>query len=161
MHQNFPGERSYLAELDVHFPELTLGQTLHFASSTRINNTQQQMAITDQEKGAARVLASLFGLSGAYNTLMGDSVVRGVSGGEKRRTSIAEAYISGAQLQCWDNSTRGLDSETANRFVQLIRNSTNALQSTVAMSLYQASESIYQVCIKGYILSSNHSLTSN
>lgn len=48
-------------------------------------------------------------------------MIRGVSGGEKRRTSLAEAFLGDAQLRCWDNSTRGLDSCTALRFVQLNR----------------------------------------
>ncbi|RYP58881.1 hypothetical protein DL770_010332 [Monosporascus sp. CRB-9-2] len=35
MHRDFKGECIYLAELDVSFPELTVGQTLAFASSSR------------------------------------------------------------------------------------------------------------------------------
>lgn len=33
--------------------------------------------------------------------------------------TIAEAALSGSPLQCWDNSTRGLDSANANRFGKL------------------------------------------
>jgi ATP-binding cassette, subfamily G (WHITE), member 2, PDR len=90
-------------------------------------------------------MADLFSLGSAYDTRIGDAMIRGISGGEKRRTSIAEAYLSGAQLQCWDNSTRGLDSSTARQLIELLRESTNALQSTVLMSVYQASEDMYKV----------------
>ncbi|KAG8410439.1 Multidrug resistance protein [Metarhizium acridum] len=146
MHRNAPGECINLGELDVHFPELTLGQTLEFAASTRPsqNLTFDQQNNKQGAEGTARLIASLFGLSSGYDTRIGDALIRGVSGGEKRRTSIAEAYIGGAQVQCWDNSTRGLDSLTAQRFIDLLRRSTNVLQSTVAMSLYQASESMYK-----------------
>jgi ATP-binding cassette subfamily G (WHITE) protein 2 (PDR) len=72
-------------------------------------------------------------------------MIRGLSGGEKRRTSIAEVYISESQLQCWDNSTRGLDSATALRFVQLIKRTNIIRRSTVLMSIYQASDAIYKV----------------
>lgn len=147
MHHNLSGERMNLGELDVHFPELTLGQTLEFAASTRSSQSliSEQNSHKQRAERTARTIASLFGLSSAYDTPMGDALIRGVSGGEKRRTSLAEAYIGGAQLQCWDNSTRGLDSLTAQRLIDLLRRSTDVLQSTVAMSLYQASESMYKV----------------
>ncbi|TGJ82175.1 hypothetical protein E0Z10_g6567 [Xylaria hypoxylon] len=134
-HKRFKGERAYVAELDVHFPELTLGQTLGFALSTRSRHP---------DAGKCCDIASEFGLSSALDTVIGNSAVRGLSGGEKRRTSIAEAYLGGAQLQCWDNSTRGLDSSTARRFIKFLRHSTDANKSTVAMSLYQVSEDIYE-----------------
>ncbi|KAK2591717.1 Multidrug resistance protein [Conoideocrella luteorostrata] len=158
-HRNFFGQRNYLAELDVHFPELTLGQTLEFASSARANNCQNSKSHCEKSgEGTARIMASVFGLTSAYDTLMGDVLIRGVSGGEKRRTSIAEAYISGSQLQCWDNSTRGLDSLTAKRFIEVLRQSTDALQSTVAMSLYQASESMYMNFDKVILLYEGHEI---
>ncbi|OTA63684.1 hypothetical protein K449DRAFT_31387 [Hypoxylon sp. EC38] len=134
-HNLFKGERVYLAEQDIHFPELTLGQTLNFAASTRTKKVDPSIA---------RDVASCFKLTEAFNTLVGDALIRGISGGEKRRTSLAEALIGGAQLQFWDNSTRGLDSLTARDFIQLLRDMTNKYQSTVAMSLYQASEEMYE-----------------
>ena len=33
--------------------------------------------------------------------------MRGVSGGERKRVSIAEVALAGAPFGCWDNSTRG------------------------------------------------------
>lgn len=42
-------------------------------------------------------------------TNVGNEFERGVSGGEKKRVSIADAMITKASVQCWDNSTRGLD----------------------------------------------------
>lgn len=141
MHRDFKGESIYLAELDVHFSELSLGQTLTFAASAR-----ESIANSDAiPRATAREVAVLFGLSNSFDTKMGNAVIRGVSGGEKRRTSIAEALISGARLQCWDNSTRGLDSSTAQRFIELLRRSTTTLRSTVIMSIYQASEAMYHV----------------
>lgn len=141
MHRDFKGESIYLAELDVHFPELTLGQTLSFAASTR----ETGKASDGASKETGRDAATLFRLQNAVDTKMGSAMIRGVSGGEKRRTSIAEALISGAQFQCWDNSTRGLDSSTAQNFIQLLRKSTDTLQSTAIMSIYQASETMYHV----------------
>ncbi len=136
MHTKFKGECIYLAELDLHFPELTLGETLTFAASARNLGSNTDIV--------ARTAASLFDLDTAFDTKVGNAMIRGLSGGEKKRASLAEAFLSGAQLQCWDNSTRGLDSSTALRFIQLLRRCTNRLQSTVVMSVYQASEDMYQ-----------------
>jgi ATP-binding cassette, subfamily G (WHITE), member 2, PDR len=78
-------------------------------------------------------------------TLFSDAMIRGLSGGEKRRTSLAEALISGAPFQAWDSSTRGLDSATALNVVKLLRKLTKSLQSTVLIAVYQASEDMYEV----------------
>lgn len=50
---------------------------------------------------------AMFGISHTFNTRVGNDFVRGVSGGERKRVTIAEATLSFAPLQCWDNSTRG------------------------------------------------------
>jgi len=141
MHRDFKGESIYLAEVDVHFPELTLGQTLTFAASTREAGPQRSKISQEISKD----LSILFNINNSFDTWMGNAMIRGVSGGEKRRTSIAEAFTSGAQLQFWDNSTRGLDSTTALQFIELLRLSTTNLKTTLALSIYQASEAMYSV----------------
>lgn len=83
---------------------------------------------------------------------MGNANIRGVSGGERRRTTLAEAIAGGAQLRCWDNSTRGLDSATAQRVVVLLAESTRSLGSTVAMTIYQASDAMYHMFDKVMVL---------
>jgi len=37
---------------------------------------------------------------------VGDAFVRGVSGGERKRVSLAEMMATRAHVSCWDNSTR-------------------------------------------------------
>ena len=71
--------------------------------------------------------------------------VRGVSGGEKKRVSIAEAMVTKASVQAWDNSTRGLDASTALEYVQSIRSLTNMAHVSSAVALYQAGETLYQL----------------
>jgi hypothetical protein len=55
------------------------------------------------------------------DTKAGSDLVRGISGGERKRISIAEIVLSGGALQCWDNSTRGLDSASAFEFVKSLK----------------------------------------
>lgn len=137
------GQRIYLAELDVHFPELTVGETLAFATSARTSSNRLNGTTL---RNIAHMVTTLFHLDDAYNTQIGDAMIRGVSGGEKRRTSLAEAFIADAEFQFWDNSTRGLDSSTALHFIKTLREWSHTRHFSVAMSLYQASEAMYEVC---------------
>jgi ATP-binding cassette, subfamily G (WHITE), member 2, PDR len=131
----------YLAELDVHFPELTLGETLSFAAATQERGPHRNVIARQIGKS----VAGLFSLSDSLDTKMGNTLIRGVSGGEKRRVSLAEAFMTGSVIQCWDNSTRGMDSSTALEFLELLRSSTTKCGLTLSMSMYQASEAMYEV----------------
>lgn len=139
MHRDSKGESIYLAEPDKHFPELSVGQTLSFAASTR--ETDKNSTAVSQATG--REVSVLFEFPNAFDTKMGNDLIRGVSEGETRRTSIAEALLSRAQFQCWEYSARGLDSFTAQKFITLLKKSTKALRSTVVMRIYQRSNAMY------------------
>lgn len=95
---------------------------------------------------------AIFGLSHTINTKVGNDFVRGVSGGERKRVSIAEVALSGAPLQCWDNSTRGLDSATALEFVKTLRMNTDLAGSTACLAIYQAPQAAYDVFQKAIVL---------
>ena len=78
----------------------------------------------------------MLNISHTKQTLVGDEFVRGVSGGERKRVSIAEMMATRARVQCWDNSTRGLDASTALDFVKSLRIMTDVLGQTTFVSLY-------------------------
>ena len=88
-----------------------------------------------------------FSISHTVNTRIGNDFIRGVSGGERKRVTIAEAALSAAPLQFWDNSTRGLDSANAIEICRTIRMSTDLLGSTAVVAIYQAPQSAYDVSI--------------
>ena len=146
MHKDFRGECVYQAEVDVHFPQLTVGQTLAFAAEARAPSNRLPGVTRKQYAEHMRdVIMAIFGLSHTINTKVGNDFVRGVSGGERKRVSIAEASLGRSPLQCWDNSTRGLDSATALEFVKTLRISTSLARSTAVVAIYQASQAIYDV----------------
>ena len=64
---------------------------------------------------------------------------------ERKRVSLAEVALAGSPLQCWDNSTRGLDSASALEFVRTLRLQTRYMGSAAAVAIYQASQDIYDV----------------
>jgi ATP-binding cassette, subfamily G (WHITE), member 2, PDR len=95
---------------------------------------------------------AICGLSHTFNTKVGNDFVRGVSGGERKRVSISEMMLAGAPIAAWDNSTRGLDSATAFKFVQTLRLAADIGGSTHSVAIYQASQAIYDLFDKAVVL---------
>jgi ATP-binding cassette subfamily G (WHITE) protein 2 (PDR) len=147
MHSQFRGEAIYMAETDVHFPFLTVGQTLSFAAKARAPRDNTFPGVTRDmfAEHMRDVIMASFGLNHTINTNVGSALVPGASGGERKRVSIAEAALSGSPLQCWDNSTRGLDSANALEFCKTVRLSTDLTGVTAFVSLYQGSQDTYDV----------------
>lgn len=153
MKNNFRGEVIYNAETEVHFPHLTVGQTLKFAALARTPHNRWAGVTREQYAEHKRnVTMASFGLMHTMNTKVGDDYVRGVSGGERKRVSIVEVCLSDAPLQCWDNSTRGLDSATALEFIKNLRISAEIGKSSIFVSLYQASQDAYDLFDKVTVL---------
>ncbi|PSN63765.1 hypothetical protein BS50DRAFT_576389 [Corynespora cassiicola Philippines] len=153
MMKEFKGEAIYNQEVDKHFPHLTVGQTLEFAAATRTPSRRiQGMSRDEFSQYVSRVVMAVCGLSHTYNTKVGNDFIRGVSGGERKRVSIAEMMVAGSPFAAWDNSTRGLDSATAFKFVQTLRNSSEFSGSGAAVAIYQASQAIYDLFDKATVL---------
>ena len=153
MYKKFRGEAIYTAEVDVHFPMLSVDDTLTFAARARV--PRNPPGGVDKNTYAAHmrdVFMAIFGISHTKNTRVGNDYVRGISGGERKRVTIAEAALSGAPLQCWDNSTRGLDSANAVEFCKTLRLSTDILGATACVSIYQAPQSAYDYFDKALVL---------
>ncbi|KAK2462635.1 hypothetical protein APHAL10511_005368 [Amanita phalloides] len=151
LHNHFRGDVQYCSEDDVHFPTLTVDQTLTFASTTRTPHERLEKTRKEFARMETDILTTLFGLRHAKDTPIGDAILRGVSGGEKKRVSIAESLATRALVTCWDNSTRGLDASTALEFVQALRLATDTVNLTTIAAFYQAGESLYRyfdkVCV--------------
>jgi len=61
------------------------------------------------------------GLKGCKNTYVGGVLFKGISGGERKRTSIGYELITDPNLLLCDEPTSGLDSSTALRIVQMLK----------------------------------------
>ncbi|KAL1620268.1 Multidrug resistance protein [Neofusicoccum ribis] len=149
----FRGEAIYTAEVDNHFPHLTVGDTLYFAARARCpRNIPDGVTRREYAEHLRDVTMAMFGISHTKNTRVGDDFIRGVSGGERKRVTIAEAALSYSPLQCWDNSTRGLDSANALEFCRTLRTQADIMGSTACVAIYQASQDAYDVFDKVIVL---------
>jgi ATP-binding cassette, subfamily G (WHITE), member 2, PDR len=159
MHNHFRGEAIYTAEVDVHFPMLSVGDTLTFAARARApRHPPGGLSQWDFARHMRDVIMAMFGISHTINTRVGNDYVRGVSGGERKRVSIAEAALSGSPLQCWDNSTRGLDSANAIEFCRTLRMSSDIHNNTACVSIYQSPQSAYDIFDKVIVLYEGHQI---
>jgi ABC-type multidrug transport system ATPase subunit len=146
MSKNFRGEAIYTAEVDAHYPQLAVGDTLYFAALARTpREIPGGMSREEYATHLRDVIMSTFGISHTVNTKVGNDFVRGVSGGERKRVTIAEAALSYAPLQCWDNSTRGLDSANAVEFCRTLRTQGDVFGLTSCVAIYQAPQAAYEV----------------
>ncbi|RFU29844.1 hypothetical protein B7463_g6488, partial [Scytalidium lignicola] len=145
--RNFRGEANYNEEDDQHFPSLTVEQALKFSL---LNKTKKH------EKESIPIiigaLLKMFGISHTRHTFVGDAFIRGVSGGERKRVSIAETLATKSTVVAWDNSTRGLDASTALDYANSLRIMTDIGNRTTLVTLYQAGEGIYQLMDKVLVI---------
>lgn len=139
----YRGEVTYNQEDDVHFANLNVWQTFIFALTTKTKKkATQEIPII------AEALLKMFGITHTRYTLVGDEYTRGVSGGERKRVSIAETLASKSTVVCWDNSTRGLDASTALDYAKSLRIMTDISNRTTFVTLYQAGEGIFELMDK-------------
>lgn len=144
--KHFRGDVIYCAETEAHFPQMTVQQTLEFAAKMRTpRNRPAGVSREDYARHMSEVAMATYGLSHTRNTKVGNEFIRGVSGGERKRVSIAEVHLSRACLQCWDNSTRGLDSATALEFVRALKTSAVVTKTTPLIAIYQCSQDTYDL----------------
>ncbi|KAJ5461184.1 uncharacterized protein N7458_002736 [Penicillium daleae] len=153
MHSQHRGDTIYTAEVDVHFPMLSVGETLTFASRARAPRHLPSGVTHSMFSDHLRdVVMAMFGIHHTKNTRVGNEYIRGISGGERKRVTISEAALSGAPFQCWDNSTRGLDSANAIEFCKTLKLQTEIFQTACAVSIYQAPQSAYDLFDKALVL---------
>ncbi|KAI1422119.1 putative ABC multidrug transporter [Xylaria sp. FL1777] len=141
-------------EDDQHFPSLMVSEVMEFAVGTKMAKpslkptTSKEKIIEDKTEA---ILDSL-GISHTMDTVVGDEFIRGVSGGERKRVSLAEVMATEASVQCWDNSTRGLDASNAFDFAKVLRRVTDDQRKTMIATLYQAGNGIYNQFDKVLVL---------
>lgn len=120
MAKHYRGDLGYSPEDDVHFPSLTVRQTLvHFICSlswtlltfflqnvsAAARTPHKRVEGCSREKyvdSVVNALGTVLGLTHVFNTPVGDENIRGVSGGEKKRVSIAEMMSTYVRLASWD-----------------------------------------------------------
>jgi ABC-type multidrug transport system ATPase subunit len=120
------------------FPHMTVRETLDFRVELKLGARLSKHA----RDTMVRDLIQQLGLSSASDTIVGNQKVRGISGGERKRLSIAVEMISAPSVIFLDEPTSGLDSTAAFTLIQTLRELADAGKTVVAV-IHQPSQHVF------------------
>lgn len=87
----------------------------------------------------------ILGLEVCADTVVGDEMFRGISGGQKKRVTTGEMMVGPSRALFMDEISTGLDSSTTFQIVNSIRQSIHILEGTCVISLLQPAPETYNL----------------
>ncbi|XP_028552981.1 pleiotropic drug resistance protein 3-like [Dendrobium catenatum] len=155
---------AYISQYDLHIPQMTVRETLDF--SARCQGIGDRAGIMEEvvrrEKQAGIVpdlmidtymkaisseglqtslqtdyMLKILNLETCSETMVGDAMRRGISGGQKKRLTIGEMMIGPARAFFMDEISNGLDSSTTYQIISCIQQSVHITAATTLISLLQ------------------------
>ncbi|CAN4076593.1 unnamed protein product [Withania somnifera] len=163
---------AYISQNDLHIGEMTVRETLAFSARCQGVGAKYEILaeLARREKEAnikpdpdvdifmksawneaqeANVVTDytlkILGLEICADTLVGDEMIRGISGGQRKRLTTGEMMVGPARALFMDEISTGLDSSTTYQIVNSIRQSIHILQGTAVISLLQPAPETYDL----------------
>lgn len=124
---------------DALLPSLTVRETLRFAAGLRLPSF---MSTEEKYQRAEEVLLKM-GLKDCANNLIGSDLIKGISGGEKRRVSIAVQVLTDPRVLLLDEPTSGLDAFTASSIMEVLQGLANEGR-TLILTIHQARSDLFK-----------------
>ncbi|KXJ85279.1 putative ABC transporter [Microdochium bolleyi] len=140
---------AYVEQEDALVGSLTASETLNFAA-------RLALAPTVSKAERVRIIESLltaFGLKGQASTLVGTPIRKGLSGGQKRRLSVAAQLITSPKILFLDEPTSGLDSAASLQVISFLKAIAKQHNLIVIASIHQPSTSTFAMFDKLLLLS--------
>ncbi|KAK3124032.1 hypothetical protein QOZ80_8AG0639510 [Eleusine coracana subsp. coracana] len=155
--------RAYVSQYDLHHPEMTVREMIDFSSKMLGTSNQLEMLgeAIRRKKGAinkvdqdldsfikattfgegnnltTNYVIKILGLSECADTLVGDELRRGISGGQKKRATIGEMLVGLARCFFMDDISTGLDSSTTFEIMKFLQQMAHLMDLTMVISLLQ------------------------
>lgn len=139
-HNSFGNFANYVMQSDRLMETLTVRETLEFAARLKLNTHTK----TEQRRKVEELVKRLK-LEKCLDTLVGGILLKGISGGEKKRVSIAFELISDPYVLFLDEPTSGLDSLTSYIIVSELKKLARLQNKTVIMTIHQPGSETYQL----------------
>ena len=130
----------YVLQDDLLFAELTVQETLYYAAELRMRAEKDTPAARAQRIDE---VLSLLEISHCKNTIIGNSRRKGVSGGERKRVSVAVEMLNRPILLFLDGPTNGLDSTTAYTVTKVFKKMSELGECTIVCSIEQPSPRVF------------------
>eukprot|EP00667_Euglena_gracilis_P002843 EG_transcript_2848 len=144
----------YVPQVDEHIPTLTVRETTNFSRDCVSLPLPKAMAQEGLDEAARRQLRLLFdltteislsllGIRHVGDTLVGNEMLRGISGGQRKRLTTAEIMVTGTPVMMMDEISTGLDSATTFEICTALKSIARCLKRTVVVSLLQPTPETY------------------
>lgn len=136
--RSFSAYSAYVQQDDILFQTMTVRECLEFAAKLKLpGNLDDKMARVNS------IIAELR-LNKCQNTKIGGPLIKGVSGGERKRTSIGVELITDPNLIFLDEPTTGLDSFTATSVMETLKDLARAGR-TIIQTIHQPNSDIFEM----------------
>ncbi|KAM7459437.1 hypothetical protein LguiA_036431 [Lonicera macranthoides] len=173
MHEFVPQRTSaYVSQQDWHMAEMTVRETLEFSGCCQGSGFKHEMLLelSRREKNAgikpdedldifikavalgeqkpslvAEYIMKILGLDICADTLVGDEMRKGISGGQMKRLTTGELLMGASRALFMDEISTGLDSSTTYQIINYLRHATHALDGTTVISLLQPDPETYEL----------------
>ncbi|KAF0683888.1 Aste57867_24115 [Aphanomyces stellatus] len=139
----FMSSQGYVEQTDTFIETMTVRESLLFAAYLRLPDTMTLGDKIDRVQTVLRVVQ----LEDAANTVIGGllSGLKGISGGQKRRLSIATELLRLPSVLILDEPTSGLDSTSSLLLVQMLASLAAQQGLTVVSTIHQPRAEIYDL----------------
>uniref|UniRef100_A0A8C1XF50 ATP-binding cassette, sub-family G (WHITE), member 2a n=1 Tax=Cyprinus carpio TaxID=7962 RepID=A0A8C1XF50_CYPCA len=137
---NFKCLSGYVVQDDVVMGTLTVRENLRFSAALRLPTSIRQR---EKDEKVEKLIQEL-GLSKVADSRVGTQLIRGISGGERKRTNIGMELIIDPPVLFLDEPTTGLDASTANSVLMLLKRMASSGR-TIILSIHQPRYSIYRL----------------
>ncbi|QDZ19957.1 ATP-binding cassette transporter [Chloropicon primus] len=128
---------SVVEQQDNHWAYLTPREAITLATELQHTySAEQTVQIVDS-------LIENMGLTGCQNTRVGNQFIQGLSGGQKRRLSLAIALVKKPCVILLDEPTSGLDAAAATSIMSFFKDLAQNLNIVIACTIHQPSTKVY------------------
>ncbi|XP_060084867.1 uncharacterized protein LOC132564208, partial [Ylistrum balloti] len=131
----------YVLQDEVFLSNLTLWETLYFTAILSMPETTSQ----EQKLQQIDSIVKSLGLEKCLHTVVGDIFNSGLSGGERKRTSIACELLRDPDLLLIDEPTSGLDSSIAHDLMVQLRDYATNYNKTLVTTIHQPSSQAFHM----------------
>ncbi|KAL6275344.1 hypothetical protein ACE6H2_018945 [Prunus campanulata] len=141
----------FVTQDDVLFPQLTVEETLVFAAFLRLPSSMSRQ----QKYARVEMIVKELGLERCRHTRIGGGFIKGISGGERKRTSIGYEILVDPSLLLLDEPTSGLDSTSANRLLLILQGLAKGGR-TIITTIHQPSSRMFHSFDKLLLISEGY-----
>ncbi|KAL8152023.1 hypothetical protein V2J09_021831 [Rumex salicifolius] len=163
---------AYISQHDLHFGEMTVKETLDFSGRCLGVGTRYELlaelARREKEAGikpdpeidafmkgisiegqktnfVTDYVLKILGLDLCADTMIGNEMMRGISGGQKKRVTTGEMLVGPSKVLLMDEISTGLDSSTTFQICKYMRQMVHIMDVTMIISLLQPAPETYEL----------------